>query len=123
MSGSRLLLDTNAVLQVLSSPNAISGLAGKVIFVSFITELELYSYPALSDHDLKSIDFFMTKARILDITKDIKGKTIALRKKHKLKLPDAIICATAMSNDLPLVTGDKRLTKIGDITILSLDAL
>lgn len=123
MSGSGLLLDTNAVLQVLGAPKAITGLAGKVIFISFITELELYSYPALSGHDLKSIDFFMTKARIVDITKDIKEKTIALRKKNKLKLPDAIICATAMSNDIPLVTGDKKLIRIDDITVLSLDAL
>jgi len=47
MSGSKLLFDTNAVLLILGSEKVFSSLEGKELFVSFITELELFSYPDL----------------------------------------------------------------------------
>ena len=47
MSGNKLLLDTNAVLLILGSEKVFSSLEGKELFVSLITELELFSYPDL----------------------------------------------------------------------------
>ena len=123
MSGNKLLLDTNAVLSLLGSQNIFPALEGKEIFVSFITELELYSYPALKAEEEKSVGFFLGKATIIDITKDIKAKAILIRKKYKLKLPDAIICASAMSKNLLLVTNDKQFKKVVDIMVSTLDKL
>ena len=37
---------------------------------------------------------------------DITAKTIELRKKYKIKLPDAIIAATALVFELTLITGN-----------------
>jgi hypothetical protein len=120
MSGTKLLLDTNAVLSVLGSQNTFPALEGKEIFISFITELELYSYPALKEEEKKNVDFFLSKATIIDITKDIKEKAILIRKKYKLKLPDAIICASAMSKNLVLVTNDKQFKKVVDVAVSTL---
>ena len=97
MSGNKLLLDTNAVLLILGSEKVFSSLEGKELFVSLITELELFSYPDLKKEEEKSITFFLSKVAILDIDRDIKSKAIQYRKKYKLRLPDAIICATAAS--------------------------
>ena len=47
--------------------------------------------------------------------------TVTLRKKYLLKLPDAIICATAMMNTLTLVTNDLKLHKISEITCCQLE--
>jgi len=123
MSGNKLLLDTNAVLSVLGSPKIFPALEGKEIFISFVTELELYSYPALKTEEEKNIGFFLGKATIIDITKDVKAKAILIRKKYKLKLPDAIICASAMSKNLVLVTNDKQFKKVVGITVSTLDKL
>ncbi|WP_431215143.1 PIN domain-containing protein [Puia sp. P3] len=39
-----------------------------------------------------------------ELDKDTKTKTVSLRKGHKIKLPDAIIAATAIVNGLTLLT-------------------
>jgi predicted nucleic acid-binding protein len=123
MSGNKLLLDTNVVLSILGSENIFSSLEGKELFISFITELELFSYPALTKAEEKGITFFLSKVTILDINRHIKLNTILLRKKYKLKLPDAIICATAASKNLTLISNDKKLKKITSLPVVSLGQL
>ena len=71
MSGNKLLLDTNDVLLILGSEKVFSSLEGKELFVSLITELELFSYPDLKKEEEKSIAFFLSKVTILDIDRDI----------------------------------------------------
>jgi len=44
--------------------------------------------------------------------------TISLRKVNNIKLPDAIIAATAMENNAVLVTADRRLLSLKDINTL-----
>jgi hypothetical protein len=47
----------------------------------------------------------------------------ALRVKHSLPLPDMFQAAAAMLSDTPiLVTNDKALRKVKDVTLLSLEA-
>jgi len=47
---------------------------------------------------------FIALANVIEINKNIIDVTIALRKSHRIKLPDAIIAATAIVNDRQLVT-------------------
>ena len=54
---------------------------------------------------------------IIDINPVIKSYTIEFRKKYKLKLPDAIIAATAQFLNIPLVTADKSFNKINEIIV------
>ena len=48
----------------------------------------------------------------LPITHDVEDETIALRRRRKVKLPDAIIAATAASNRLQLLTLDQGLQSV-----------
>ena len=48
----------------------------------------------------------------------IKEQTIELRKKHSIKLPDAIIAATSLVYGLPLVTADKGFSKIDELDLI-----
>ncbi len=122
MSGNRYLLDTNIVLYLLSSENKTESLLFKKIFISFITELELFSYPSLTDDERESISFFLSKTKIVDIMPVVKSRTIFLRQKYRLKLPDAIICATAWFLKCAFVTNDKKLVKINEIKTIKLNA-
>ena len=117
MNGKNILLDTNIVLYALANIKYLNKLKNCSLYLSFITELELLSYPAISENDEKTIRKFISKTTIIDINTHIKENTIYLRKKYKLKLPDAIISATALSDNIILFTNDKALFKITGIKI------
>ncbi|MFA5929091.1 MAG: type II toxin-antitoxin system VapC family toxin [Candidatus Margulisiibacteriota bacterium] len=116
MSGnSRLLLDTNAVLYLLGASSPCEFLEGKEIYISFVTELELLSYPSLTASEEQNINFFLAKCRTIDLARKIKDNAIKLKKAHSIKLPDAIIAATALCEGLVLVTNDKKLLQLREI--------
>ena len=56
--------------------------------------------------------------RANQINSEIKNKAVFLRRKHRTKLPDAIIIATALYLNLPLVTADSDFKKIDDIRLI-----
>ncbi len=52
------------------------------------------------------------------LSDDIIQTSIELRRKYWLKIPDAIIAATALVNKVPLLTADKQLFGIWEIDII-----
>lgn len=119
MNGSRIFVDTNILLYFLNGDlEVIDMISDKDISISFITELELLSFPRLSDKDEKTIKGLLKNFTILDINPEIKRLTIELRKKSNLKLPDSIIAATAYINKLPLLTADKQFKTLDELDII-----
>lgn len=119
MNGNSLFVDTNILLYLLSGDATIAELLNeKHIYVSFVTELELLGYAGLSAIDLKAIQGIFQEVTIIDINAEIKKEVIALRKQYKLKLPDAIIAATAAVHHLPLLTADKQFSQISALNLL-----
>ena len=114
MSGN-FLLDTNVVLYILGSKIKSSELPEGDFYISFITELELLSYPELSLEEELKIKEFLGEMAVIDIDEDIKEACINLRKKYRIKLPDAIILATALTNNLTFLTKDKEIKKIKEV--------
>lgn len=72
--------------------------------ISVITEIELLCWKTPTDKDLVVLHNFINDALVFELDKDIKLKTAEIRKAHKVKLPDAIIAATALAYDLTLLT-------------------
>ena len=58
---------------------------------------------------------------MLDWNSGIKSKTIELRKKYCIKLPDAIIAATSIVYGIPLVTADKGFLKIKELDLILIE--
>ena len=77
-----------------------------------VTEMELLSYPVLTDEEEKVIREVLADLTIVNLTTDVKEKAISLRRAHSLKLPDAIISATALSLSAELLSLDEKLSKI-----------
>ena len=121
MSGNKFLLDTNTVLYLLGGKLNSNSLPEGKLFISVINELELLSYPAIGKVEEIKIKKFIDNIDVLDIDEVIKIETIRLRKKHNLKLPDAIICATALSQNSRLITFDESLNKIKELKTLKLE--
>lgn len=51
----------------------------------------------------------------------IKDKCIFLRNNYKIKTPDAIIAATALVFDLPLLTSDADFKKINELKLIFIE--
>jgi len=119
------LLDTNIVITLLKStavPLHIKNpLAGAVI--SIVTEIELLSYPSLTKADDQVFRDCLRHLTILPITELAKEHAIALRKKYRLKLADALISGTALAFGLCVITEDKELLRIEEITVQGINAL
>jgi predicted nucleic acid-binding protein len=72
--------------------------------ISVITEIELLCWKTDSEKDFIVLRDFIHDAEVFELEKGIKLKTAEIRKAHKIKLPDAIIAATALAHDLTLLT-------------------
>ncbi len=55
---------------------------------------------------------------IIDLQPAIKAKAIALKQSHTLKLPDALVAATAYHSGLPLLTADKGFAVFHDLDLV-----
>lgn len=119
----KFLFDTNIIIYLLKENDMpFSEELQKVSFsISIITELELLSGSKLTKADENLIKKLMKEIEIINITDDIKEKTIITRKKYNFKLPDAIICATAISHNIPMVSNDKVFDKVEEAKILAFD--
>jgi len=115
MNGNSLLLDSNIVLYLLNGEKTlIPLLEGKQLYLSFITQIELLSYHEISSAEVETIDSFIQECIVNDMTSSLKELTIKLRKKYRIKLPDAIIAATSLYLNSPLVTADAGFKKLDD---------
>lgn len=72
----------------------------KLPLYQLISKIELLSLPDTP----KDIIDFVREALVISLEESIIDRTIDLRKKYRIKLPDAIIAATALIYNLTLVT-------------------
>lgn len=87
--------------------------------VSVISEMELLGYAPLSETDEQEMINFLNRVHIFELNHRVKNKTIELRKRHKIKLPDAIVLATALTYELELLSLDTGLINKYQKEILS----
>jgi len=73
--------------------------------------MELLSWPSLTSEEEKKVREFLGQVAICELTRSIRARAVQLRKEQHLKLPDAIVCATAMEFDVELWTNDVTLAK------------
>ncbi|HEY5392336.1 MAG TPA: type II toxin-antitoxin system VapC family toxin [Hanamia sp.] len=72
--------------------------------LSVISEIELYCWKTATEEDLKVLHRFINEAVVIELTQAIKMKTAEIRKAIRIKLPDAIIAATALEYDCTLLS-------------------
>jgi predicted nucleic acid-binding protein len=79
-------------------------LAESLPAISAITEIELLCWKTTSDTDLRLLADFIDDVTIIELENPIKLKTAEIRKINRIKLPDAIIAATALIHNLTFIT-------------------
>lgn len=119
MSGAKLFLDTNIILYFLEGKSDIVEIISECdLIISFITELELLSFKTLADEEEQAIKGFVNSCQLISINKDIKKLTVELKRRYQLKLPDAIIAATAYSLNIPLLTADRQFQQVEELEVV-----
>ncbi|MCI5050848.1 MAG: type II toxin-antitoxin system VapC family toxin [Candidatus Pacebacteria bacterium] len=123
MNGTNLLLDTNILIYYLNgNKTAYEIIANNHIFISVITKMEMLSFVNLSKEEEQKIEKLLSLFTVLPLSDKTQNKTIEVRKKYKLKLPDAIIAATALELGCSLVTADKQMLSVDELSILEFQA-
>ena len=77
----------------------------------------MLSYPALTAAEEAAIRRYLANLVIINLTEPIKQTAITLRRQHKLKLPDAIIAATARELGAILFTCDQQLLSVPGLAV------
>ena len=106
MNGINFLIDTNIIIYLTQGKLKINDFArnGGNLYISSISYIETLGYPFQNKSEEKKVTEFCNLFERIFLTKDIEKQTILIRKTNKIKLPDAIIAATAMVYNLTLVT-------------------
>jgi predicted nucleic acid-binding protein len=104
--GSDLLLDTNIIIYLSKKELILEDFAKSTdrLFISVITLMEVKGFPFKSRQEESFIEKICDQLITIYIDEPIAGKVIELRKKKKIKLPDAIIQATAIIHNQTLLT-------------------
>jgi predicted nucleic acid-binding protein len=123
MSGDEIFLDTNACIYFLNGDQVLADFLQGQSIISIITEIELFAFHGNNDASIEILNDFIDSVTVLDIDKQIKATTIELRKTYKLKIPDTIIAASALSLSLPIITADKSFKKIVGLDLILHDTI
>ena len=109
--GLKYLWDTNTVIYYLQNTLPLTGeelidniLSSNQPAISIITEMELLCYRSANEDDISLVNNFISNSVVYGLDQQIKLKAIEVRKQFRLKLPNAIIAASALVNNHTLIS-------------------
>lgn len=114
--GQQYLMDSNPVIDFFNGRLPTGGknfMASIEPAISVITHIELLSNKNIPQKEWEQLHDFIQIAVIYALESKIVEQTIILRQNHKLKTPDAIIAATALTYSLTLIS--RNLSDFKDI--------
>ena len=104
------LLDTNILIYHFADTipkkevNKIEEIFRTSFNISILTKIEFLGWEKHTEEGFEKAEEFIGFANVISITDEIVDLTIDIRRQSKIKLPDAVIAATALNNNLILVT-------------------
>ncbi len=121
----KYLIDTNVISDYFCASlpknglNFLDSVIDMVPFLSVITEIELLSWRTRTETEL-IIKEFISDSVILELSEDVVYRCIDIRRNKLLKIPDAIIAATALCHNMILITNnEKDFRNIQELRILN----
>jgi hypothetical protein len=107
------VIDSNVVIDYMSGQlpeNAMlfmNGVINETPIMSIMTQIEVLGFN--NPPEIESfLNEFINASLLIPLNDNIVNATIEIRKKNKIKTPDAIIAATAIVLDYPLITRNTR---------------
>lgn len=118
MPGKRYLLDTNALIALLQGNRELMALTQSAdwLGVSVINVLEFLGFDGLTEQDRLLFQQLVSRVTVVDVAHNnaaLMAHINALRQRRTLKLPDAIVMASAVLYEAMLITNDIQLLQVG----------
>lgn len=129
MNGNKVLLDSNIIIFFSKRRIDIDSLYSKYddFFISIVSFIEVYAYQFEEKAERDLIDNFLKNVEIVEVNRGLADQTIIYRKNKikRIKLPDAIILATAKIIEADLITDNLSDFRGIDasVSVLSIDNL
>lgn len=107
-------LDTNAIIHYLKGEVVATKLIAEIIesgariYISTVTELELFSLPSLTNEEALAIDALLSTLTVIPLDSRLARFAGEIRRTYRTKTPDSIIAATALSTGTTLITKNVR---------------
>ena len=122
------LVDTDVLIDWLQGQlwaKALLQTEGVRLYCSSVTRKELFDKPGLSNSERRQIRRLLQVVRVLTVDAVVASAASELLQKYSdqpLRVPDALIAATAWKKNLPLITRNrKHYLFIDEITLASWD--
>jgi len=83
--------------------------------ISILSEIEFLAFPGLSEEDKRYFGQLLERLDVIGLDRtqtQLIDRIVQVRQQHRLKLPDAIIAATALQYSATLITEDQQLRSI-----------
>ena len=123
MHGSKFLADTNVLLYVISGNPAVFDYIKEEFYISEISEIELLGNKGITDIQLKYRSKIIDNCTVVSLFEYIKRIAIQLKQSYTLKIPIAIIAATAIYLNIPLLPAVKDFKKIKGLDLILIQPL
>jgi len=107
-------LDTNAIIYYLKDdPEAVAALReifseDTPLYISTITEAELFGFPTLSDQEAEQIDSLLRTVAVIPVDSRIARTAGLIRRTCRVNIADSVIAATALFTGTTLLTRNTR---------------
>ncbi len=128
--GAKILIDTNIAIGYIGNSlsiqamNSLDTIFNNEYHISVINKIELLGYPDLKKNEEEKFKLLINSAIIHPIDNKTIDATINIRKRHKIKLPDAFIAATCLVNGLSILTlNTKDFENIEGLNVLVPDSI
>jgi hypothetical protein len=112
------IADTNFLIYFHEGNVKVESFANYRFGISIISEIELLSFQRITSFEEIQLKSLLNNCLHIDLNNKIKEQTIQLKKQNQIKLPDAIIAATAIVNKVPLITADKGFSKVNGLNLI-----
>lgn len=115
------IADTNFLIYLHEGNQIVEPFLAYNFGISFITEVELLGFNGITRTEEAKLKQLIHDCFCIEWNIKVKEQTIQLRRKHNIKLPDAIVAAPSMVYDIPLVTADKAFSKMSELDLILID--
>ena len=119
-----ILLDTNIVIGYLAGDAEIISAVDKAVLefgsiaLSTINVVELFGYQKLEEEERQQLHRFIDCAMLIHLTPELAMRAAEVRRTHRLTTTDAVIAATALTQDELLVSRDQDFKKVSGLKLL-----
>lgn len=128
--GPKILIDTNVAIGYignrlsLQSMDKLDQIFDGEYHLSVINKIELLGYPELDQNEEEKFNLLIDHSILHQIDNKVIEKTISIRKRYKIKLPDALIAATCLVNGLDILTlNTKDFENLADLRVIQPESI